>query len=74
MAIAFLDWGLAGSVLYTLMAPFSKLSWSGFLGVYLLAQLAGLTSQLPGEVEHSGEILEETVVVEVFSPVREEYL
>ncbi len=29
---------------------------------------------LPGGVEHSAEALEETVVVEVFSPVREDYL
>ena len=29
---------------------------------------------IPGGVEHSGEILEDSVVVEVFSPVREEYL
>ena len=29
---------------------------------------------LPGGVEHSGEILEDSVVIEVFSPVREEYL
>ena len=29
---------------------------------------------VPGGVEHSGEILEDSVVIEVFSPVREEYL
>jgi quercetin dioxygenase-like cupin family protein len=29
---------------------------------------------VPGGVEHSGEILEDSVIVEVFSPVREEYL
>lgn len=29
---------------------------------------------LPGEVEHSAEALEDTVVVEIFSPVREDYL
>lgn len=28
----------------------------------------------PGGVEHSGEALEDSVVVEVFSPVREDYL
>jgi phosphatidylglycerol lysyltransferase len=63
MAIAFLDWGLAGTVLYVLMSPFSKLSWSGFLGVYLLAQLAGLASQLPG-----GLGVFETVVILLLSP------
>ena len=29
---------------------------------------------LPGNVEHSAEALEDTVVIEVFSPVREDYL
>ena len=35
---------------------------------------AGDSWSIPGGVEHSGEILEDSVVVEVFSPVREEYL
>ena len=29
---------------------------------------------LPGGVEHSAEALEDTVVIEVFSPVRDDYL
>ncbi len=29
---------------------------------------------IPGDVKHRAEILEDSVVVEVFSPVREEYL
>ena len=29
---------------------------------------------LPGDVEHGVEVLEDSVVIEVFSPVREEYL
>jgi len=29
---------------------------------------------LPGGVEHSAEALEDSVVIEVFSPVREDYL
>jgi quercetin dioxygenase-like cupin family protein len=29
---------------------------------------------IPGNVEHGVEVLEDTVVIEVFSPVREEYL
>ena len=29
---------------------------------------------LPGNVEHSAEALEDSVVIEVFSPVREDYL
>lgn len=29
---------------------------------------------IPGNVEHNAEILEDTVAVEIFSPVREDYL
>jgi quercetin dioxygenase-like cupin family protein len=29
---------------------------------------------IPSNVEHGAEILEESVAIEVFSPVREEYL
>jgi len=35
---------------------------------------AGDSWCLPGNVEHSVEALEDSVVVEVFSPVRDEYL
>ena len=35
---------------------------------------AGDSWCIPGEVEHSAEALEDTVVIEVFSPVREDYL
>lgn len=36
--------------------------------------VAGDSWCLPGGVEHSAEALEDTVVIEVFSPVREDYL
>jgi quercetin dioxygenase-like cupin family protein len=29
---------------------------------------------IPGDVEHEAEIMEDTIAVEVFSPVREDYL
>ncbi len=29
---------------------------------------------IPGEVEHSAEVIEDSVAIEVFSPVREDYL
>ena len=29
---------------------------------------------MPGDVEHSAEIIEDSVAIEVFSPVREDYL
>ncbi len=34
----------------------------------------GDTWCIPGDVEHGVEVLEDSVVVEVFSPVREDYL
>lgn len=48
MAVAVLDWTLAGGVLYALLPPAEGLSFPGFLGIYLLAQTAGLLSQVPG--------------------------
>ena len=40
----------------------------------VLEVVAGDSWCLPGGVEHSAEALEDTVVIEVFSPVREDYL
>ena len=36
--------------------------------------LPGDSWSIPGGVEHSGEFLEDSLAIEVFSPVREEYL
>ena len=36
--------------------------------------LPGDSWSIPGGVEHGGEFLEDSVAVEVFSPVREDYL
>lgn len=36
--------------------------------------LPGDSWSIPGGVEHSGEFLEDSIAIEVFSPVREEYL
>ena len=36
--------------------------------------LPGDSWSIPGNVEHSAETLDDSVVVEVFSPVREDYL
>ncbi|MFQ6078460.1 MAG: bifunctional lysylphosphatidylglycerol flippase/synthetase MprF, partial [Thermodesulfobacteriota bacterium] len=46
--MASLDWILAGSVLYSLLPATANLSYPGFLGIFLLAQIAGLASQIPG--------------------------
>jgi len=64
IAIASLDWALAGSVLYALLPAASTLSWHGFLGVFLLAQIAGLASQIPG-----GLGVFESVILLLLSPV-----
>jgi len=62
-AVSSLDWVLAGSVLYVLLPPTATLSYLGFLGVYLLAQIAGLISQVPG-----GLGVFETVVFLLLAP------
>ena len=48
IAVSALDWGLAGAVLYVLLPPTPGLTLPGFLAIYLLGQLAGLVSQVPG--------------------------
>jgi phosphatidylglycerol lysyltransferase len=46
--VACLDWLLAAGVLYALLPSAFPLSFPQFVGVFLLAQLAGLASQIPG--------------------------
>jgi phosphatidylglycerol lysyltransferase len=46
--VACLDWLLASAVLYALLPSSLPVSFPKFLGVYLLAQLAGQASQIPG--------------------------
>lgn len=46
--IASIDWLLAASVLYVLLPPGTPLPFTRFVGVYLLAQLAGMISHVPG--------------------------
>jgi uncharacterized membrane protein YbhN (UPF0104 family) len=48
LIIAALDWMLASLVLFVLLAPGTAMSYPEFLAVFLLAQLAGLVSQVPG--------------------------
>ena len=57
------DWVLAGSVLYALLPAEASGSFAAFLGVYLLAQLSGVVSHIPG-----GLGVFETVVVLFLSP------
>jgi phosphatidylglycerol lysyltransferase len=46
--VACVDWLLGGAVLYTLLPSELPLSFLNFIGVYFLAQMAGLASQVPG--------------------------
>jgi phosphatidylglycerol lysyltransferase len=48
LIVASLDWALAGMVLYTLLPGDSGLSYPRFLGTFLVAQMLGLLSQVPG--------------------------
>lgn len=48
LIVASLDWILAGAVLYVLLPPENHLSYSGFFGIYLLGQIAGIISHVPG--------------------------
>ena len=48
IGIASLDRALAGCVLYILLPPIVTMSYPKFLGVFMLAQGAGIISQIPG--------------------------
>lgn len=43
-----LDWAFAGSIIYILLPAIPGFSFLKFLSVFLLAQVAGLASQIPG--------------------------
>jgi phosphatidylglycerol lysyltransferase len=62
LILAALDWMLASFVLFVLLAPGTAMSYPEFMAVYLLAQLAGLVSQVPG-----GLGVFETVIVLMLS-------
>ena len=48
ITIACADWLMAGAVLYCLLPRGAPIGFGHFLEIYLLAQLAGLISQVPG--------------------------
>jgi len=64
LLISSTDWLLAGCVLFVLLPPTPSLSLPGFLAMYMLAQLAGLISQVPG-----GLGVFETVFLLLISPL-----
>lgn len=48
VAVSSLDWLIAAGVLYVLLPEQAGVSFAGFLAIFLLAQMAGLASQVPG--------------------------
>ncbi|HTQ81045.1 MAG TPA: bifunctional lysylphosphatidylglycerol flippase/synthetase MprF, partial [Thermoanaerobaculia bacterium] len=48
IAIASLDWSLAGAALYALVPDSWGIDFPSFLAIFLFAQVAGLVSQVPG--------------------------
>jgi len=48
LLVAVVDWTAAGAVLYVLLPPGYHLSFLPVLGVFLLAQFAGILSHVPG--------------------------
>jgi phosphatidylglycerol lysyltransferase len=62
MLVGSLDWICSGSALYMLLPP-SSLSFPSFMAIYLIAQIAGFASQVPG-----GLGILETVVVFLLAP------
>jgi uncharacterized membrane protein YbhN (UPF0104 family) len=55
---------LAGAVLYVLLPVPKNLSYFGFFGIYLLGQLAGIISNVPG-----GLGVFETILILLLAPV-----
>src|SRR5699024_6376026 len=47
VVIASVDWLMAAAVLYVLL-PYGEINFFSFVGIFLLAQIAGLFSQVPG--------------------------
>lgn len=64
IALTSLDWMLAAAVLYVLLPVPKNLSYFSFFGIYLLGQLAGIISNVPG-----GLGVFETVLVLLLAPV-----
>ena len=65
LVVSSIDWLLAGSVLFVLL-PGSQLDYFGFMPFFLLAQVAGLLSYVPG-----GLGVFETAIILMLSPFYE---
>jgi phosphatidylglycerol lysyltransferase len=62
--IATIDWMLVSSVLYILLPSDNVLTYPLFLGLFMLAQIAGILSQIPG-----GLGVFETIMLVMLSPM-----
>lgn len=63
LIVSALDWSLAAAVFYSILSGYVSFSYSTFLGIYMLAQIAGLASNVPG-----GLGIFETVILLFLSP------
>ena len=50
IAVSFIDWAVAGLVLYFLLPDTVALSYPAFIPLFLLAQISGLISHVPGGI------------------------
>ncbi|MEA5536232.1 lysylphosphatidylglycerol synthase domain-containing protein [Crocosphaera sp. XPORK-15E] len=48
LLVSALDWSLAAAVFYAILSASVSLPYSTFFGIYMLAQVAGLASNVPG--------------------------
>ena len=48
LAVSCVDWAFAGAVLYSLLPNAARVSFPAFLGLFLLAQVVGFLSHVPG--------------------------
>lgn len=48
IVLASIDWAVAGSVLYVLLAKIIQMDYPEFIEIFLLAQITGLISSVPG--------------------------
>jgi len=61
--VASVDWTIAGSVIYILLPAMQGFSFFKFLSIFLVAQVAGIASQIPG-----GLGVFETVIILLIPP------
>ncbi len=48
IALSVVDWAIGAGILYVLLPASAGISYPEFIGIFLLAQLAGFASQIPG--------------------------